>query len=553
MLRSIRRWAPLSLATVSIAVLVLILQFRSGAYHAELGGDEASHYVSGLLLHDYLLSGFAMSPRAYLIVYHSHYPLVGLGHWPPLYYLAEAGWMLLFSEGRTAVLLLSATVTLALGIVLYRIMAPRSGRILAAIVAAILVASPVTQGGTSTLMLDVPIALLCLLSMVAYVRYLDSGQTRWSILFSMLAFMAIMTKGNGACLALLPGCTVLLGRRFDLLRKPSFWLPALIVGGLAGPWYVLTYGKVAAGFRYSWGFDYVRTAMVANAQSLVLSVGPVVFVLGILGFLAVVWRPAKRRIDSELLGAASLLASVWIFQSVIPSAIESRYIEPMLPPLLILAVFGFRVLWDRLRKAKPAASTLSWGIGALFGLSFLATSAELVAKPSSGVIQAVQQLIANPIDGNPAVLIAADAAQEAEAVAEVAMQDHNRPNLFAVRGSRLLGGGGYNNQDYLPRFNSAEKAMAAIDSYGIPVVLFRADNGPLEWAHMQQIEQARKLFPDRWQEVGRFAGSAAPVMLFHILANAARPVAQAELIMLAAPRGLGGPSHLSGEMGLGKN
>ena len=63
---------------------------------------------------------------------------------------------------------------------------------------------------------------------------------------------------------------------------------------------------------------------------------------------------------------------------------------------------------------------------------------------------------------NPVALVVAGQIGEESAVAELAMHDPHCPSLFAIRGSRLLGGGGYNNSDYQPRFDTVAEVMAAI-------------------------------------------------------------------------------------------
>src|SRR5436305_13866529 len=77
---------------LALAVLAVGLQLKSHCYSADLGSDEASHYVSGLAIHDYLISAFGTSPTDYIRNFHSHYALVGIGHWGPLYYFVEALW-----------------------------------------------------------------------------------------------------------------------------------------------------------------------------------------------------------------------------------------------------------------------------------------------------------------------------------------------------------------------------------------------------------------------------------------------------------------------------
>ena len=103
-------------AYVLLAVLAIGTQLWVGAYHAEFEGDAAGHYASGVVIHDYIVSAFqglSRSPMAFVAWFHSHYPIVGIGHWPPAYYLAEALWMLCFSDSRSSLLILVAATTAA--------------------------------------------------------------------------------------------------------------------------------------------------------------------------------------------------------------------------------------------------------------------------------------------------------------------------------------------------------------------------------------------------------------------------------------------------------
>ena len=526
------RWSGLPAVAILLAALVLALQIGSGAYHCETIVDESSHYVSGLMLHDYVLSGLTRSPLDYIRIWHAHYPLVGIGHWPPFYYLVEAAWMLAFSPTRTAMLLLSACVTLATALLLYASLARRAGRPPAAVAAGIFVAAPLAQAGTQMLMLDVPTALACLLAMLAYVRYLDRPRARDAALFAGLAVVAMMVKGNGACLALLPPCAVLIGRRFDLLRRASFWLPLPIAGVLASPWYLLTYGRAAASFRFAWGLDFVALAATSNLGYLRDSLGLPIVLLAAAGFIDVAARPARA--GGIAVGAAALFASVWIFQTVVPAGLQDRYLAPALPPLLILAAHALAAILERLAPLRVRAP-LSAGV---LGLAFLLTSAELVRKQHSGMLEAAEQLFAHPVPGNPAVLISADELEESQAIMEIALRDTDRPNLFAVRGSRLLGGGGYDAQEYRPRFDTVAKVMAAIDAESIPLVLVGGGDR-CDWEHVCQVRAAATAYPERWHLLGRAdVTGTAPGLLYRIVGNDTRPAGTASLLALSAPHGL---------------
>ncbi len=55
--------------------LTVFLQWRGNAYAAEwsFNTDEPAHYVTGLLVHDYLTEGFPHNPRAFADNVYVHY------------------------------------------------------------------------------------------------------------------------------------------------------------------------------------------------------------------------------------------------------------------------------------------------------------------------------------------------------------------------------------------------------------------------------------------------------------------------------------------------
>jgi hypothetical protein len=521
-----------------LALLVVSLQFRAGAYHAEFDNDEISHYVSGLFVHDYLAYGIPRSFLAYLRWWHSHYAYVGIGHWGPLYYLVEAVWMMLFGESRASVFLLAAGVTAATAIVLYRIVSVRLGRVAGTGMAVALVLSPLVQVGTSELMLDMPITLCCLLASLAFGRYLATGRAVYSILFGVIATAALLMKGNAASLAFVPVFSIAFSGKWSVLRRPSLWAAALIVVAVAGPWYALSYGQVAAGFRYAWGWDYTSVALPAFAAGLLTGPGAVFAVLGLLGFLRVCLRGVLLSDGGVTAAMAALFAGVFLFQVVAPADIQFRYLSPALPPLLYLAadvVCRLAAAWAPRRRGVIEAAVFCGGIAAI-----VPSSLHVPAKPQIGAIAAARELWSERRAQNPAVLVVADEIAEGAMIVELAMQDPSRPSLFAIRGSRLLGGGGYNNQDYVPRFLSPQDVMDAIDRFAIPFVVVRSRPGHNRWKHIDQVEQARALQPQRWTLVYSSGPPEAPWRIYRIAGNDAETADPSRLEQLSAPHALGG-------------
>jgi len=521
-------FAETALVAAAATLLTVGLQIHLGAYGAEFGYDESSHYVSGLLIHDYLAKGLPHSPIGYLRDFASAYPQVGIGHWGPLWYGVEAVWMFLFGWSRTAMLAFSAFITVAIAVILY-VTARPLGRLLAIFSALAMVASPIAQLGSTAVMLDSAITLMCLLAAISWLRYTQTLKARYSIAFGVLAGAALLIKGNAGCLVLVPPLFLLLDRNWSLLRRASFWAPAAIVLLIAGPWSVFSYHQVAQGFRFGWGWPYISFAVPENFRVLVMAFGPLLLLLVPLGMLPLL-RPRDKSIrDLSALGFV-LLAAVVIFQCVVPAAIQERYLEPALPPLILLAALGIHQI-----ATRPAVRLVLVAAVVLVALPGIV---KMEPKLRYGLVEATEQIWRYRLADNPSVLVVADGASEGAAVAEIAMLDNARPSMFAVRGTRLLGGGGYNTQEYQPRFTDLHDVLKAIDQYAIPLVLVRRERGRKEWAHIAQVDAARQLEPERWRVLYNRTEGATSVTLYEVKGNDGKKLDAGQLKQLTAPRGL---------------
>jgi len=93
--------------------IIVTFQWHGNAFRAEFGGtpDEPAHYVTGLLVRDYITSGWPANPLEYARNYYVHYPKLGLGHWPPFFYVVQTAWSLVFTPSRVSMILLMGVLT----------------------------------------------------------------------------------------------------------------------------------------------------------------------------------------------------------------------------------------------------------------------------------------------------------------------------------------------------------------------------------------------------------------------------------------------------------
>ena len=221
-------------------VCAIVLQWRGNAFRSELSGspDEPAHYVTGLMVHDYIAAGFPHSPMSYARNYYLHYPKVALGHWPPFFYVVQAAWTLLFTTSRTSVILLMAAITALLATILCEVLRREFSLAMGMSAAALFISLPVIEEFSRLVMAEMLVALLVLLAVLAYGSYLDSERWQPAAWFGIWFSWHCLRKepaSNWRC-CLLWACCV--GRRWHLLKRFSFWLPAIIVLSTAGPWYL---------------------------------------------------------------------------------------------------------------------------------------------------------------------------------------------------------------------------------------------------------------------------------------------------------------------------
>lgn len=169
--RRLRSWLLAAVAFVLAFDVAFLWQRDARAWDSELGGSpqEATHYLQGLLIHDYLAAGTPESPVSFGVEFGRHYPADTFGDAPSLFGLLEGGWMFAFGTSPKTALLLQTTLAGLLGMLLAL---PKNGRlsIIRLLLALGFLSLPAVRAATATLGPELLSAVLIVAGIVVFWR-----------------------------------------------------------------------------------------------------------------------------------------------------------------------------------------------------------------------------------------------------------------------------------------------------------------------------------------------------------------------------------------------
>jgi 4-amino-4-deoxy-L-arabinose transferase-like glycosyltransferase len=359
-----------------IVALAAVFHFASGSARSELGShpDEAAHFVTGLMVRDYLASGFHESPLRYADEYYRHYPKIGLGVWPPFFYLMQAAWTLVFPANSHEVLHLMSILGIALatgtGWWLWR----EFGWVEAVTGAMLLTALPLVQQYSNMVMADMLSAVLMFGAAGFFALYLEGeewvGGAQWrrAIGFGVCAGLAIMTKGTGLALAFVPALGILFTGRYGLLKRPSLWAGALLVAVIAGPWTWHFRNEGRGGWEEpNPSLHFTKAAIVFYGRGMCVALGGLLAALALVGAVSL-FLPRTRK-PAIAVCSLALALGVWIFQCLTPVGLEARHLMPAMPALMVLALTGLRGITEYWGCAR-ASGNRRRAAGGVFRLAY---------------------------------------------------------------------------------------------------------------------------------------------------------------------------------------
>jgi len=530
--------APLFIILTGMFTLVVVaIQIAVGAYHADLGtiGDETGHFVSSLLVFDYLRSGHFANPMRFAQAYYLHWPRVAIGHWPPLFYAIQA---LAFAIGgrsvETAIAVQAAAAGVAAGWPAW-IVWRRMGWGPGIAVGLAVLASPRLLYFVDLVMVDTPLGLCMFAAALAWAAFARRPVVGHAVLFAALASAAILTKGNGIALALLPLLHAALTRDSRLLWNWRSWLAAGLVGAATAPWYALTYRMAAGGFVYRWGWDYTRLAIPFYLRASLITLGPIALI-GALAALGNLLYRGRKQADDTVAALGALVLALIIFQMCAPADLSVRYLIPIVPAGMVLSAQGFGDVlaegWTKLRPGLTATTV------AVLLAGNAAWSFHMPHVTPYGMNQMARRIIAAG-GANRFVLAAGDAHAEGALICAFAVRDPAQ-RYYLLRGSQELASSTFMGSGYRARFAHTADLGAWLRRSGIGwlVIAIRPGGKPF-MEHDRQL--LRVLGSDH--PVFSKTGPRGEVRLYRLSSGAPTRAQVQALLQRVAPSPLGRTSH----------
>jgi len=483
-------------------LVVLLLQWFSFAYTREFGGDadEPAHYITGLMFHDYCAAGLPSGPMRFAESYYLHYPKVALGHWPPFFYVVQTLWTLPFGTSRISLMLLMAALTASLAVLVERAIAADHGLACSLIATGMLLCLPAIHYGESRVMSESLEALLCFAALRCWGRSLQ-GSSRWGLLgFVCFAILAILTKGTGLSLAIVPGFSLLLLRRFRVFGKPSFWVCGLAVAVICLPAYTLLPNTGLPALRRAEGIHLNLEAVGTLPRQIIAETGPLAAALIGIGIAAWLWSALRgKATDEHLTTAGAAVFGFLILRAFVVAAEEGRHLAIVAAPLMLFLASGAAAVARQCRRSRLRFEVGTGWVVLAAAAVFLATSFARQPKPEWGLSPVLSELLANRVAYGDVFLISSDSTGEGVVIAETAMRER-RPGHYILRASQALAEQSWSGFEYRSKLTGALEIGKYLDSVPVSTVILIFPPGMVLRPYHSLLQQFLRTHPEVWYE-----------------------------------------------------
>ena len=491
----------LAFAVIACAlILILGLQFVRGEKRDHFGtfADEASHYLTALMIRDYVAGGFPGPPVRFALDYYTHRPKVTFGAWPPFFHITLAAWMLLFPVSAPSVLFFTTLLNAILVGVFFAFARRKFPLPQSLAMAGAVALAPQLQQLSAMVLADTLHAILCVYAMFALSVYLEQRRPVFILTAGIATALAFLTKNNAVLLGIAIPLTILLTRSWWVFRQKAVWAAAAIAAAMICPWEMWAMHWVLGLVMHT---TTLTEAIRFYSGALVTVVGWPLFVLAAFGSAAVGVAALRGLNPVPPIAAASfsLIVGTWLFHSMLPHETFERYLLPAIPAAAILAALGIQALTRKLpgTAKTPAIAALLWA-GVLgsqaYGAIHMPPSADSTYPSIARFV-----LSHTPAGANGVILVSSDRNGEGAFISEVSSREP-KLRLWMLRASKVLSHSGWHGEDYTLRFARDEDLIKYLDSVPVEMVLV---DPPTYWhlkAHLQLLDVIAS-HPERFRPV----------------------------------------------------
>ena len=490
----------------ALLLLSVAMHWVSGSFDNSLSGhpDEPSHFLTGLMIRDWLLGFPHPNPMAFVYNYYEHYPKIALGHWPPLFYGALGVWFVIFPATHVSALLMMTLVTAALATTLYCCLNKRFGWASALLAAVLFVIVPLTQAIDSLIMTGTLVSLLSILATLAFARFLKLQTASSSLLFAIIASAAILTRGSAFSLALVPVIAIILTHRQELLYSWRLWISVIPVSLFCLPWYFATREYMTGTWAGAAGFiEYEFDSFVLYGAAYFTHFGPALLIPALIGFHSTVIKPWKNDgVTPFWASLTALLIATIIFHLSVPASIELRFLMPTLFPMMAFFVAGSALITQRVSAFGLSNAVSHIAVYGVILALFIKITFFVVDSRSHGYQQAASIAVALT-EPDATLLISSDSIGEGSFVAEVAIQSQRPDGRYVLRGSKKLSSSDWIGRDYKLLLNNPQAIIDYLNTQKVQLIAIdRSIPEENQRPDMALLEQTLAQNSHQWQPVG---------------------------------------------------
>jgi hypothetical protein len=476
--------------TVLVLIGVVALQWHAASLllGSSLQGDEAKHFTSGVMVYDYLRSGFTLKPIPFAEQFEVRYPLVAIGQWPPMYYAIQAVFYFVAGPFIRSAQVLSALMAVALASLIFLGLKADVGVRVALIAAGVFLAAPLMQGAAWQVMSDLLTGLFVYLAIAAFAKVLDAPGNKMSALaFAAYAVAAILSKGSAWALAPFFLFAPILSRRAGFFRSRWF-MGAIVIVVLFGSAFYLFAARLGIGYPMFLPY-FLSLGIKARWLTVeqVLAFAPAsMLVIGVIGALIAIharwWLNDHTHRTSLSLVATAWVASQIVFLAILPMTREPRVMLPALAPLAVLAAGTMRSL-QRMVRQEPVLAAV---VPAILGGIILAGSLSAGTYRVDGFRRAADAM-PYPSDGALILVATNKWGGEEELISERLSHDRAHKDVI-LRGSHVLADLSLEEMGEEPLFDSAD----AVRNYllQMPVRFVVLSSPPYQYSFQALIDAA---------------------------------------------------------------